>query len=208
MSISPQSGAPCKICLLVKGWWGGRWGISPQLHRRSLLLIWRQLGPQTPIPPLQTVKLDYNLGASHFRRFRPVFSWSVNISVIQSWRKLWSDESSSLEKEKYGPKKTIMVKHGGGNIMIWDSLSITSLHWGALYPKKSCSFTEDGSLTVPAENDPKRTNKRLKTSGPNPSWDVYKPGLQLQGTSHQQKVSPTRTCSWFTWRLFNSICLQ
>ncbi len=117
---------------------------------------------------------------------------------------LWSDETkiqlfgiSSIPRvwrrrnAAYDPKNTIpTVKHGGGNIMLWGCFStkgtgqlhrIKGMMDGTMYRQgqgiEANQGIENGSwMGIPAWQWP-------KTHGQNPSWDVCKPGGQLQETS-------------------------
>ena len=110
----PRSGAPCK----GDQWWWERSGISPVLHRRSLLMTWRQLGPQSRREPSvthSTVK-DKNPAASArflcWRKlmYRPVWrtpGWSVGglgEGDVVRWdqnRAIWHQlDALCLEEEK------------------------------------------------------------------------------------------------------------
>lgn len=103
---------------------------NPKLHEKSLLMIWRQLGPQSPRKPLVThyAVMAWNLAASRRspsstrHMCRPVLGLPVNMIQRRLWWKccdwtLWH-QLSLLRKAEYEPKNTIpTAKHGGGNIM-------------------------------------------------------------------------------------------
>ena len=73
----PRSGAPC---LLGYQWWWERSGISPVLHRRSLLMTWRQLGPQTRREPSIT---HYTVKVPLLHMYRPIWSLPKNTWMIR-----------------------------------------------------------------------------------------------------------------------------
>ena len=123
-------------------------GISPELHGRNLLMISRQLGPQTPRKPLVThyAVMDENpvarkvplLKKAHVQAHLKVANEHLN-DWKKAWEKvMWSDETKieffginwtrcvwRKRNDDYNPKNTIpTVKHGGGNIRLWGVFSV------------------------------------------------------------------------------------
>lgn len=87
-------------CLMRWGWSRERWWITPNLHRKSLLIIWKQLGPQSTRTPLVTY---YSNGLKSCILKAHVHSWGAfPVSKPQSHRKsvklwVWSPLPSNTQ---------------------------------------------------------------------------------------------------------------
>ena len=78
----PRSGLHARSCLVGYQWWRERSGISPVLHRRSLLMTWRQLGPQSRREPSEpAAHARFLCWRRHI--YRPVWSFPKNTWMIR-----------------------------------------------------------------------------------------------------------------------------
>ena len=177
-----------------------RSGISPVLHRRSLLMTWRQLGPQSRREPLVilhgeglksccTRKVPL-LKKAHVQALGEgdVVRWDQNRAI---WHQL---DSPCLEEEKcwVQPQEHTIpsVKHGGGNLMLWGCYSAKGtgrLHLiegrmnGAMYEEllgDNLLPSEMGRVWVfQHDNDPKHTAKATKEHIKVLEWPSQSPDL-------------------------------
>ena len=121
LPISLGLGLHARSHLVGYQWWWERSGISPVLHRKSLLMTWRQLGPQSRREPSVT---HYTVKFAKEQLDDPEEAWEkvmwsdetkIELFGINSTRRVWRKRNA-----EYNPKNTIpTVKHGGGNLMLW-----------------------------------------------------------------------------------------
>ena len=129
-------------------WWWKRPVISPVLLRRSFLMTWRQLGPQSrrepsvthyppeglksccarKVPLLKKAHVQAHLKFAKEHLDDPEEAWEkvmwsdetkIELFGINSTRRVWRKRNA-----EYNPNNTIpTVKHRGGNLVLWGCFS-------------------------------------------------------------------------------------
>ena len=144
--ISLGLGLHARFHLVGYHWWWERSGISPVLHRRSLLMTWRQLGPQSRREPSVTLHCEGLtcccerkvplLKKAHVQARLKFAKEHLDDPEEAVEKVMWSDETKielfginstryvwRKRNAEYNPKNTITMKHGGGNLMLWGYFS-------------------------------------------------------------------------------------